>query len=228
MTVHILCGNDEVAIDKAFLSIRAKYAAVRSFEPPFVFGEVEDALVSENLFGNDTLVVLSSFVKGSRRGILPKATQDIVPLIQSTQTDIVLIELDEKKVASYKKIFPKAQCSTFSIPKHLFYFLDGLYPSNLTRAYSEYKKTVEASAPDLVFYFLKRRMRELVLLSEGTLTGSYLPWQKAKLQSQLMRWKKQRLVSAYKSLYRLERDMKSGATPYGADKSISLFLSFYL
>jgi len=228
MAIHVLCGNDEVAIDKAFLSIRAKYVAVTSFEPPFLYGDVENALISENLFGNDTLVVFNSFVKGSRRGVLPKVTQEILPLIQNTQTDIVFIELDEKKISTYKQIFPKALYSTFSIPRHLFYFLNGLYPTNLTQAYSEYKKTIEASAPDLVFYFLKRRVRELVLLSEGALTGAYQPWQKAKLQSQLTRWKKQRLVSAYKSLYRLERDMKSGATPYVSDKSISLFLSFYL
>jgi len=62
MAIHVLCGNDEVAIDKAFLSIRAKYVAVTSFEPPFLYGDVENALISENLFGNDTLVVFNSFV----------------------------------------------------------------------------------------------------------------------------------------------------------------------
>lgn len=228
MAVHVLCGNDESALDKAFLLIRSKYAAVISFEPPYLFGAVEDALVSENLFGNDTLVVFHSFFKGARRGILPKATQSIVQLIQSAQIDLVFIELDEKKASSYEKLFPNAHLTTFSIPKHLFNFLDGLYPTNRTQAYRHYKKTLESSAPDLVFYFLKRRIRELVLLSENALAGAYQPWQKAKLQSQLRLWKNQNLVSAYRSLYRLERDMKSGATAYSADKSISLFLSFYL
>lgn len=228
MAVYVLCGNDESALDKAFLLIRSKYAAVVSFEPPFSFGAVEDALISENLFGNDTLVVFHSFFKGARRAVLPKVTQSIVPLIQGAQIDVVFIELDEKKASLYKKLFPNAVLTTFSIPRHLFYFLDGLYPTNRVQAYRHYKKTLESSAPDLIFYFLKRRIRELVLLSENALMGTYQPWQKAKLQSQLMQWKNQNLLSAYRSLYRLERDMKSGATPYTADKSISLFLSFYL
>lgn len=228
MALTVLYGNDELALDKAFMALRIGHTAFAEFEPPFSFTSVEWALTSESLFENSKLAVIRSFFKGARGGVLPQSTQQLVPLMQRTRSDIICIEPDEYKVASYKKLFPKATFQGFSIPKHLFYFLDGLYPSNLAKTYDEYVEALKTTAPDLLFYFLKKRIRELLLLSENSLTGSYQPWQKAKLKSQLMRWKVNRLTSAYKSLYRLERDMKSGNTPYDTDKSISLFLCFYL
>lgn len=231
MSILILYGEDNLGLDKYFLEVRKKYHKVVYFEQPPEFFELQEKVLSQEFFPESTIYVFKSYFKGNiSRDKFSNKIELISKFLleQEKNYDFVLMEEDKNKLKYYKKKFPKADYKEFKLPAYLFNFLDNLRPKNFKNCFVYFKKTTQKTAVELVVYMLKRRIRELILLSQGDLKGNYQSWQIGKLKKQVQTWKLEKLLQFYQALFRLEKSIKTGSTPLNIEKSIELLLSLYL
>lgn len=136
----------------------------------------------------------------------------------------------EEKIASslVKRFFKNAKVEIFDLPHSIFKFLDSIFPSNLADSLSLLKETVRTSEEALVFFVTCKRLRELIILESGREPAGLATWQINKLKSQAARWNRKKLHGFYQGLYRIERQLKTGATSFSAGDMLELLFCYYL
>lgn len=230
MGVIVLYGEDTISLDKYLLKLRKKYNKVEYLED-LTLPIIQSKILSLGFFPENKLYILKNvFVNQVRVGKVSKNLDKILTLINSqiNNLDFIFLDDDAKKIKYYKKYFSNAQYKEFKIALYLFYFLDQFKPQNLDKCLSYFQKAKQKNAPELIFYLLKRRVKNLLALSNNSLKANYQSWQLAKLKTQLNHWSVSKLVQIYKAFYRIEKGIKSGNNPLDIEKSLEILLSLNL
>lgn len=122
------------------------------------------------------------------------------------------IYLWEKKTitSAVKKLFPKAKIQEFKAPKLVFKFLDSLNHQNQKQTLFFLHQTIKTEPIELVFYFLHRRVSQLIqaLDNPKTLKGS--PWQLDKIKTQAKQFTLKELLALHQKLLNIDYQIKIG------------------
>ena len=230
MSTVVLYGQDQISMDQYWLNYRKQFSEFKYIDN-LDYGELEADLLSQGLFPTKKLYLFKNiFLRQIRLGKVTHKLESILNLLkrEAESSDYLFMEEDPKKLKHYKQYFPKARYQQFKLTSSLFYFLDALKPGNFQQCYSHWEKAKNINAPELIFFMLKKRVRELILFSSGSLKGNYQNWQLSKLKSQLAGWQNKKLQSLYRSLYNLEKGIKTGNNPLSFENNIEVLLSIYL
>lgn len=230
MGIYLFIGEDNYSLDKQYLRFRQNYQATR-FLTAFNRFTLENEVANLGFFPEKKLFIVKNvFLNQIRVGKINQNLTNNLRLLSGFlgEQDFLFWEQDSKKRKYYDLFFPELKVREFKITPFLFSFLDSFMPGNLKRNYVLWQKTQTQNPAELVFFFLKRRVRELILLSNNSLSGRYQSWQLTKLKKQLQSWKPQRLKHLYLTFYKYERGVKTGTNPLLSEQFLETVLTLYL
>lgn len=230
MAIYLFIGEDNLSLDKQYLEFRQHYLDVQFIEV-FNRPNLENKLANLGFFPEKKLYVAKNiFLNQVRVGKVNRGLASDLKLLPGFlgDNDFLFWEDDSKKQKYYEQFFPKLITKQFKITPYLFTFLDNFVPRNLNRCYQLWHKTLSQNPAELVLFLLRRRVRELLLISTNSLSGRYQSWQLAKLKKQLQSWSVSRLKHLYQSFYKYERGLKTGTNPLTAKQFLETVLALYL
>ena len=227
----LLYGNDIQSLETAVEKEKSKYPESLRLTPPFSYQVMEEQLSHTDLFGTNRLFIIENFFHlGLVRAKPTKPMEALIGLVKQAveHLPVLFIEPEEKRVKYYKTFIKDSVSQGFVLPKYLFTFLDAIKPGGLKITHALYENALQENAAELLFYFMKRRVRDLINAQAGTFGNSTAPWQRGKLSQQAKTWKPEKLVQFYKALFTIEEGIKGGRVPYDTKQGLSLVLNFYL
>lgn len=172
------------------------------------------SLQSTSLFGGDTVVIIEGlFSPILKKPTLVKERAGIV-MAHSAAIDVILWEDREMGKTVVNELGSQTAVRVFALPKTLFQFLDTVSPRNARQLLTLYEKTIATEAPELVHNLLVKRIRQLIMLADGTKPPGMSAWQLERLTKQTKLFTITRLLSMYQNLSDIEYAVKSGATPF--------------
>lgn len=231
MSVQVYYGEDAIALDSAILALKKNYSRVLEYEELADPAFIQEEFVLTGLFEEKKLLICTNALLGQVvRGKLSVKAQHFFSFLQpfTVTHDIIFIEESANRAKYYKDFFPKALYREFRLSPYLFYMLDNFVPNNIKPLYSYFEKTLMRTPAEMILYMLKKRIRELLLLSQNELKGNYQPWQLGKLKKQLSGWTQPKLERIYAALYKIEEGVKTGRNPLSIEKSLGLLMGLYL
>lgn len=231
MSVTIFYGEDAVRMDQDLLLLKKEYASNELFDELPDLPTLTNKLMTQSLFSEKKLAVFKNiFLFQVSRGKVSKKMEEIMKflsIVQST-TDIAFVEEDSNKAKYYRIFFPKGNYRNYAIPAFMFSYLDNLKPGNFKKLHELFRKSIQSAAIEILFYMTKRRVKELLQISYGELKGSYQPWQLGKLKAQSREWTSDKLLSMYNNLFKIEKAIKTGQTPYLLQENLEIFFALYM
>lgn len=177
-----------------------------------------EALEAQSLFGGDKIICIEGLF--SRR-VSKEKTDIIEQLVDSTSnTPPLTLLLWESKLVTpsvLKKLSALKHCAIteFKLSKTLFKFLDALQPGNAKTVSTLFASTIETEAPELVMFFMIRRITQLLLAKSKdskALSGIYSDWQKTQLAQQASTWTIEKLIKMHKKLLDIDLSIKDGSS----------------
>jgi len=181
------------------------------------------AVESTSLFGEKILVLIENlFSSLGRKQKMVKTYATLLQHIGNTH-DVILWEEKEmgKTVLSE---FPNATVQSFPLPKILFEFLDAIKPTNENSVIRLYTTLIETEAPELIFYMITMRIRQLMQAKDGIIPERFSSWQYGRLTNQARLFTMEQLLIMHKNLLSIEYSIKSGTTPLTLTQHIKHFL----
>ena len=180
------------------------------------------ALESMSLFGRETLVIIENLF--GKLGRKTKLIEELAAVInRSGNVDIVLWE-DKELGAAVLKSLNRPQIRLFKLPVLIFRFLDNLKPGSAKFVIALFQKLVEVEPPEQVLFMTVKRLRQLIMLRDGTVPEGLQGWQLSRLTSQAKSFTMVKLISMYKKLLEIEYSTKTGSTPFNLTQQIEQFL----
>ena len=184
--------------------------------------DLEEKMVSTSLFDEKKAVLVENLLSKNAK------KKDFVAYLNNNTNQIPVILWEDKKLpkTSYSGL-KNGTIRDFMLPQNYFQFLDSYAPGNGKRLFAMYHDLLKTTSEELIFYSLLKRIRLLVVLSNGSTVSDLsrmAPWQVGKLQNQLRLWKKDTLFFVYKKLQETEVKMKSGKLPVGLSKHLDILI----
>ncbi len=229
--ITILCGDHTEASRTALLEIkkRAKDKDVRVLDGKTLdTASLAQALESSSLFGGETVVIIENmFTK------LGKKTKQIEPytaLLSKSSGSVEIVLWEEKEIGAtlIRALGQKVQIKQFKLPMLLFQFLDELRANNAPRALFLYRNLTINEAPELVFAMIVRRVRELLMVSDGAPPAGLQGWQASRLTNQAKFFTMERLRAMHTALLTIEYSIKTGSSPFTLSQHIEQFIIEYM
>ena len=188
------------------------------------------ALESNSLFGKKKLVVIENLFS------LPKSrTKDKVltylknqSTISNQQLTIKLVIWEEKQIdGRLLKSFSKAKVKSFKLPTVIFKFLDFLEPNNPKSTLSLFHQILKTENPEMVFYMVARRVRELIIAKDLGKVGltKCAPWQQSRLLSQANKFSLEELLKIHRDLLKIDWQVKTGRTGLSLETLLDLLIA---
>lgn len=213
-----LLHGDHIEASRAEL-LRA-IAAAKDMEVRRIEGKQVDAagltqaLESTSLFGGSTLVAIENLF--SKLGKKQKLAGEYAAILQTASKGTHIIVWEEKEVSAtiLKSLGANVKAQLFKTPVVIFQFLDGLRPGDAKRLLVLYEGVIKASAAELVFAMLTKRIRQLLMLRDGVAPEGLQGWQAARLTNQAKQFSMEQLFIMHKGLLKIEFSLKTGATPF--------------
>ena len=195
--------------------------------------QVLQALESSSLFGQEKLVIIEDLFNRPKS----KEKEAIIKYLKKETIVPDLIFWEKKEISgTTTRWFPKDwQYQIFKTPVSIFKFLDSIKPSNQKEMLTFLKESIKKDSPEMVFYMLARRIRELVIaldLGKRGLKGA--PWQIGKLISQAGNFTQHQedagqalgqLKSIYAKLLDIDIDIKTGRSFMPLDWHLDLLIA---
>lgn len=172
---------------------------------------LQPALIIENLFS-----LPNSNLKNSA-----------LELIIKNQSQTIL--LWDKKPLTKTNLKPLTQVKTikfneFKLPLTVFKFLDSIIPNQRHIGLKYLHQSLQTNPIELVFYFLSRRVSQLIQALDKPQTLKSSPWQKNKLVSQATKFTLDQLIQLHHQLLQLDYINKTGQTPFDLLTELDLLL----
>ena len=231
MNITVFSGDNVAERDGAYLVARKEFEEVLFYEAPLEAKALEIKLFSSGFFESKKVHVFKNiFLHHLNRGKLSETMEEVFKLlVKAAETEnIYFVEDDSNKIKYYKQFFPRGKFLDFKHSAYLFSFLDSFKGDSLKTCFAYYEKAKTTNPTELLFFMLKKRVRELLLLSENNLTGNYQSWQIGKLKGQLASWDLKKLKTVYKALFKIEEGLKTGKSPLKVEDSLEIVLGVYL
>lgn len=169
------------------------------------------ALSSESMFGGEKTIFIDNLFGKLGRKI--KLIERLAAIIRGATVDVILWE-DKEVGSTVIKSLGKVDVKLFKMPVLLFQFLD-------TLSLKTYEKLQE---PELVFFMLTKRVRQLIQLKDGVTPDGLQSWQAGRLTQQAKVFTMERLLAMYKKLVTMEFSIKNGSSPFTLRQLTEQFL----
>jgi DNA polymerase III delta subunit len=233
--IYIFHGDNIDVSRKAFIEAIAKLKAggieevVRLNGAEIVRSDLIQALESQSLFGGDRIVAIDGLF--SRR--VSKEKDLLISYILSSlvllPSSFFLLLWEGKRIlATGLKKFtgkPGVEMKEFKLPRLLYTFLDRIYPQNGKPASVIFNQLIEEEPVELVFYWMVKRITELILENSSAGQGSgYDDWKRQKLIEQASKWSGKGLVNFHKKLTEIDEAIKTGSTPSDLSSHLDILL----
>ncbi|PIS09622.1 hypothetical protein COT75_00260 [Candidatus Beckwithbacteria bacterium CG10_big_fil_rev_8_21_14_0_10_34_10] len=186
--------------------------------------ELIQAFESNSLFGQDKLIYLENFFQRNKS----KNKEEILTYLKASEIlpDLIIWEKKEISGTTLRWLPKNWDYRVFKIKQSIFSFLDSLTPYNQETNLSLLRKASSKDGPELVFYMMAKRIRDLLLakeLGKKGLVGA--PWQIGKLIKQSQAFTIEKLLTIYKKLLNIDLDIKTGGSFMPLDWHLDLLLT---
>ena len=184
--------------------------------------QLEQALLAQNLFGNDKLVIVETLHSLAHS---KKRTAFIEQIRQaSEQQDIILWEKKSLTKSNLKK-FPQAKVYHYPSSKALWQLLDQLSPQSkqLNSQLKLLHQAVQQDAAEFCLVMLAGRIGDLLAYQVGAQEQLH-PFVKKKLAQQIKKFSLQQLKAAHRQLYQLDAQLKQSQNLLDLAAELDLFL----
>lgn len=180
------------------------------------------AALEKDLFGQQKVVVFESFSR-----LKPNQKKEATEIIKQHPEGILFLWEAKTLPASFFKAFPKSQARLFKPSPILFQFLDALSPKNKQKAIFLLGQVLKKEETGLVFYFLTRRISDLILIKENheEKVSARKAWQKEKLKKQAQDFSQEKLADFLCQLIWLDYQQKTGQLFYPFEFGLELLLA---
>lgn len=226
--ITLLHGDDTAASRKTYSELKKQYSDAVTFDGENVsITDMTQVLSGGGLFSEEKHVFLEQLLTKKKS---PTEKEAFVNLLNSSGKESIIVlwepkEVDKKTLTS----FSGAQNRLFKLPQTLFAFLDAIKPHNNVQLVDLFRKTIEATEEELVFFMLVRQIRLLLALNgkEAMIeeTKRMAPWQRGKLQKQASLFSQEQLISLHHKLFEIEKCMKTGSLSMSLSSTIDFFLA---
>jgi len=202
--------NTEVNLTRFLAKDLSLEALTQELESNSLFN-LRSALIIENLFSLPDAglrnSVISLIIKNQHQTII---LWDKKPL---TKTNLKL--LTQVKTVKFNE---------FKLPLTVFKFLDSIVPNQGGISLKYLHQSLPTNPIELVFYFLSRRVSQLIQALDQPQTLKSSPWQKNKLVSQAKNFTLDQLIQLHHQLLQLDYLNKTGQTPFDLLTELDLLL----
>lgn len=176
---------------------------------------------SANLFGISKCLVIKNLLTGSKA----KSKDVLIKIIsQIVDTEVVLFE-NKKLTETLLKTFPKAKVEAYNINPVIFKFMDLLRPGNTRNILTGWNRLLELDhEPEYVFAMLVRQIRLLIQAKSGPSYLKMKPYPKKLITDQAVKYDLGHLLDLHRSLYEIDKKVKTGTSPLSIDQLLVQFL----
>ena len=184
----------------------------QSIQGSGLFETLNNKIFIENLFTR----------KGS------KNQNSLAEILQNSKSSDVFIWADKEIGVKSLSGFPKFENKNFKIPQNIWSFLDGIKPNNPNNV-SSFHSALLGTDPEIIFAMIIRQFRLLLGTSSTNKNNAeevkkLAPWQKSKLERQLSLFGQDNVKKIYKSIYKIEKQQKTGASNLSLIQAIDILL----
>jgi len=164
----------------------------------------------------------------SLKSIPSSLKKPIIDCINRHKESSEIIIFEEKTAQNtWLRQFPGAANRLFKPSPIVFHFLDGLGVKNKKQTLQLLNQLFAQKATGLTFYFLAKRLEDLILVKEKKLAflSVKAPWQKQKLIQQSQNFTQQQLINFLSQLAILDFHQKTGQLPYSFEFGLELLIT---
>jgi DNA polymerase III delta subunit len=222
--VTLVHGNDNLTSRKYFLDQKDENSLTFDAESLNPI-ELAQSMQGSGLFETS---VNKIFIENlfTRKG--SKNQSSVVEIIKKNKDTQIFIYADKDVGVKSLSDFPKFENQNFKIPQNIWVFLDAIKPNN-PKNVSSFHSALSGTEPEIVFSMIIRQFRLLLGISSGSTKNAdevkkLAPWQKTKLQRQLSLFGQENVKKIYKSIYKIEKQQKTGATNLSLIQAIDILL----
>jgi hypothetical protein len=180
------------------------------------------ALEASSLFGNSKIVIIEKLF--SSINARSKNATRFTELIAKSSSDVVLFEDKQLTLKQLELLGKNVIIREFMIPKVIFQFLDGIKPNNQKSLIILYNQVHKATAPELIFYMIVKRIEQLLSFKKNEKPDGLQSWQIARLTTQANFFTMDKLLLMQKNLLKIDYSIKSGVSPLDYRNNLELFL----
>ena len=167
---------------------------------------------SDSMFKSHKLLIIENFFSRPRS----KEKQNIIDYLKKTKDLPHLIFWEPKPLPSSFLRTPGVQVKLFKLPATIFKFLDNFH------RHAE----IPSNEPiELIFYFLHRRLAELIILKDDPSKLKKAPWQLNRLKSQANHFSLDQLIKLHAQLLEIDYLIKSGQSPHSLTVHLDILLA---
>jgi hypothetical protein len=173
--------------------------------------ESKNVFVCENLFAK----------VATRKKFLPFDNTDKNTIILDWEEDC-----DDKAIKfSFKNTIVKQS----KLSENIFKLMDSIFPKNL-KAFISYLDSVSGNINEnIILFMIQKRIKELIFVKNNIESVKKMQsWQIARLKGQASTWDKDKLLSLYEALYRIETNLKTSRSPLGLKKALDMLFCYYI
>ncbi len=177
---------------------------------------------SASMFGSDRIVVIENLFSRKKS----KEQEDLFTFTKTyaENTDLVFWEKKAIGKIAQRSLPPKTTIKEFKTPALIFKLVEQIRPDNKQQALDTLQITLESQPAEFIFAMVVRQVRLLFGIKEG-LEPKGAPWMIGKLKSQAAAFTNDQLALAYKKLYQIEKQIKTGDTPMNLGWHLSTWLA---
>ena len=171
------------------------------------------ALESPSLFAGQKTVVIEGLLS-----LRPSKLKDsLVELVAShPEIEIMLWEGKSVTATNIKKL-KTAKVQEFKIAPMVFKFLD-------TLTLTAFHLALKQEPAELIFYFLHRRLSQLIQAKDGDQFLKGAPWQIGKIKAQASKYSLEQLINLQEKLLQIDYRIKSGQDDLPLSSQLDLVL----
>ena len=227
----IFCGEDSAASRKQFADTKKQFEEKGYEIVAYNVNSLDDfsreLSFSSTLFATKRLYALENILsKKAQRDIVNRVLKEAEETLQNTPEVCIWEEATDDR--TLKRAFPNAKLIVTKLSTNLWKLLDGLQPGNLLPTIQTLRSIQDSNDIHLTHFMLMRRLKELLIVSQGGQPAKLAPWQVGKLKSQARAWKPEMLESCFRKMVEIEMQTKSGTMVYELNKALEITLCFYL
>lgn len=228
----IICGEDVAASREKLRVLKQDYRTKGFLVQDVQIAELPEILKSNegvtDLFGQESVYVvenLSSRYKGRGKSDFKTAVENL-----SKHKTLHIIDWENGRSAYELTTLKKLTTQFYeSKPQQsIFSLLEIAIPGSVKPFISTLRGVHETQDSMFIYTLLWRHIRKLILAAEGIYDKKTAPWQRGKLQAQANRWQKDKLVSFYEGLAKIDFGMKTSSSTFDIRESIEILACYYL
>ncbi|MCX7956029.1 MAG: hypothetical protein N2593_02925 [Patescibacteria group bacterium] len=225
----VICGEDSISAFNYYSLLKKNYK-----EKNYEIFEINANEIENIDIINQSSMLFSSkkifFTKDLNKKISKKINLKINKIVEDIikEKNIEVIDYEEEIQGRMLKFSKNVIIKEFKPSENIFKLQESIYPGNLKNFIRILNKVSESSDEYFIFNMIVKHIRNLILTKEKIFDKKLKSWQIAKLTTQLLKWDKEKLISFYQGLYKIDLQQKTSSTPYSVKKSLEVLSCYYL